>query len=106
MSTADISAIAVTFGPPSKIGKLELRYPYGFELGCSDPSGKAPTVWIEGTAKSVTGNDVNVEFPQCTGAAKPMHIRYCWRTDPCIFSKCPIYSSVLNPSPPFIMDLD
>lgn len=100
-----VSAIAVTFGPPSKFWKLELRYPYGFELGCAASKGKIATQWIEGTAKSVTNNDVNIEFPRCPGTLKPMHIRYCWRTDPCLFSKCPIYSSVTNPSPPFVMDL-
>ena len=97
-------AIAVTFGPPNKRAKLELRYPYGFEVGCGT-SGSAPTQWIEGTAKSVTDSDVNVEFPLCPSPSKPLQVRYCWRTDPCLFGKCPIYSSLTNPSPPFIMNL-
>jgi hypothetical protein len=107
MSTASgVYAVSVMFGPASDRGKLQLKYPYGFEVGCVDPSDKTPGQWMEGTVKSVSGSNANVEFPQCLSPLKPMQIRYCWRTDPCTFNKCPLYSSELNPVPPFIMDLE
>lgn len=77
---------------------LELRFPYGFELGCDSGT------WIEGTAVKVEGAQVIVEFPSCPSGAKAVSVRYCWRTDPCTAMKCPVYSDNL-PSPPFTMDL-
>ncbi len=103
---ADVTAISIAYGPEDSRGKLELRYPYGFEIGCGDPTGKANTTWVEGTAKSVSGSAVNVEFPLCASGLKPMSVRYCWRADPCTFNKCPIYTSTINTSPPFVMKLE
>jgi len=99
-SSINVTALAIAYGPPDSRGKLQLRYPYGFEIGCVDPS-----TWVEGTAKSVTDAAVNVEFPLCANGLKPMSVRYCWRADPCTFNKCPIYSSATNTSPPFVMDI-
>ena len=82
---------------------LELRYPYGFELGCVTSTGT--TDWFEGTAVKVDTNNVIVEIPGCPNGQKAVWIRYCWRTDPCTFKKCPVYSSDF-PSPPFIMELE
>lgn len=101
----NLTAIAISYGPPSNKAKLTLHYPYGFEIGCGDPTGKAVTEWIEGTAKSISGSNVNVEFPMCTGSLKPLSVRYCWRDDPCKPFLCPIYSGFSIPSPPFTMDL-
>ena len=100
-----MTAIAVTYGNDNR-GKLEMRYPYGFEVGCADSAGKTATQWKEGTAKSITDMDVNVEFPPCPKGLEARHIRYCWRQDPCSFSKCPIYSSFETPTPPFMLDLE
>lgn len=82
---------------------LELKYPYGFEIGCEDPSTNK-MVWISGTAKSVDKLEAVVEFTGCSESSKASMIRYCWRTDPCTFKMCPIYGEDL-PSPPFIMKL-
>ena len=82
---------------------LELRYPYGFELGCASADGSI-TQWLEGSAVKVVGNSVIIEVDNCSTGNKPAMIRYCWRTDPCTFKKCPVYSDEL-PSPPFIMPL-
>lgn len=84
---------------------LELKYPYGFEIGCLNlfnPYEK--TVWMNGTAKSVDKLEATVEFPACSTSTTASMIRYCWRTDPCTFKMCPIYGKDL-PSPPFIMKL-
>ncbi len=106
-TNSNITAIAVTYSSPkSAEDKLTLRYPYGFEVGCSSVTKPVDTQWVEGTAKSVTETDVNVEFPPCSNDLKPMMVRYCWRTDPCTFNKCPVYSSMMTPSPPFIMELN
>jgi len=83
---------------------LELRYPYGFELGCLTTN-SSMFLWMEGTAMKVAGNSVIVELPDCPSGAMATTIRYCWRTDPCSFLKCPIYSGNL-PAPPFILNLD
>ena len=77
---------------------LELRYPYGFELGCSDGT------WMDATATQASGNKVTVAVPSCAAGSKPAALRYCWRTDPCTFKKCPVYSGDL-PSPPFQIDI-
>ena len=87
---------------------VTLRYPYGFELGCGN-SNTGASQWIEGTARNGTGFSfevANISFPLCPASLSPVSVRYCWRTDPCVFKMCPIYSSYLNlPSPPFVMDL-
>ena len=82
---------------------LELRYNYGFELGCGNSSAVA-SQWIEGTAIGVVGEGVQIEFPDCPSPLSPESIRYCWRDDPCTFKTCPIYAGDL-PSPPFMMEL-
>lgn len=78
--------------------KVELRYPYGFELGCSDGT------WLGATATAAASNKVVVGVASCAAGAKPIALRYCWRTDPCTFKMCPVYSGDL-PSPPFQMNL-
>lgn len=83
---------------------LVLKYPYGFEVGCTDHS-TLKTSWMSGTAKSVDKLEANVEFGPCSNSSTPTSIRYCWRTDPCTFKMCPIYGKDL-PSPPFVMKLD
>ena len=80
---------------------LELRYKYGFELGCSNATS---TAWLGATASQVVGNVVVVGVPSCPGDMKPSQLRYCWRSDPCTFKMCPVYSGDL-PSPPFVMSL-
>ena len=82
---------------------VELKYKYGFEVGCSNAT-KAASQWIEGTAIEANENGLRVEFADCPSPLSPVSIRYCWRTDPCTFKKCPVYAGDL-PSPPFIMDL-
>lgn len=81
---------------------LDLRYKYGFEVGCGNGTGASQ--WIEGTATGVDGDGVHVAFADCPSPLSPVSIRYCWRTDPCTFKKCPVYAGDL-PSPPFTMDL-
>ena len=84
---------------------LELRYSYGFEVGCGTNSTKAlPSQWIEGTAMQVVDEGLLVAFADCPSSTSPEYIRYCWRTDPCTFKKCPVYAGEL-PSPPFILKL-
>jgi sialate O-acetylesterase len=84
---------------------LELRYKYGFELGCGNGTSTAEaSQWIEGTATAANRESVQVEFVDCPSPLSPVSIRYCWRTDPCTFKMCPIYAGDL-PSPPFMMDL-
>ena len=77
---------------------LQLRYPYGFELGCSDGS------WLEATATQATSNKLTIGVPTCAARATPTALRYCWRSDPCSFKMCPVYSGDL-PSPPFYIPL-
>ena len=104
---SNVTEAVITYSPPkSPDDKLELKYPYGFEMACIGPSGKMPLTWVEGTAKQITGDDVIVEFPNCGSGLKPSMVRYCWRTDPCTFKMCPVYSSPANPSPPFIMEFE
>ena len=80
---------------------LQLVYPYGFEMVCGNDT--APS--IEGTAIKVIGGTAIVEFSSpCPGGVFPSAIYYCWRTDPCSFKMCPIYSESL-PSPPFYLPL-
>ena len=95
--------VAVSFDKLAANG-LELQYPYGFEIGCATMNGTM-SQWIEGTAVKADDSSVTVEFLNCPSMEKATMIRYCWRTDPCSFKKCPIYSGNL-PSPPFIMNLD
>ena len=78
---------------------LQLLYPYGFEVECSG----SPSL-LEGTAVKVDGDTAVVQFPSCPGGDTPSAIYYCWRTDPCIFKMCPIYSEQL-PSPPFYLTI-
>ena len=82
---------------------LELRYKYGFELGCGNGTTGA-SQWVEGTATAANGENIQVEFADCPSPLSPVSIRYCWRNDPCTFKTCPIYAGDL-PSPPFMMDL-
>ena len=79
---------------------LELHYPYGFELGCVNTMGN--DTWIEGTATSVDTMTSFAEFPSCPTGYTPKMVRYCWRTDPCTFKKCPIYAKDL-PAPPYML---
>ena len=95
--------VAVSFDKLAANG-LELQYPYGFEIGCATVNGTM-SQWIEGTAVKADDSSVMIEFLNCPSMEKATMIRYCWRTDPCSFKKCPIYSGNL-PSPPFIMNLD
>ena len=95
--------LTITYVNVAPGGSLELRYPYGFELGCSTTT-SATVQWIEGTATKADGDAVTVQMPSCPSGSKPAMVRYCWRTDPCTFKMCPIYSGDL-PSPPFIMPL-
>ena len=104
-SGTNLTAISINYGPPKYTGKLFLRYPYGFEVGCGVSNKTPPTLWIEGTAKSISGRNINVEFPMCTGSLKPVSVRYCWRAYPCKFNTCPVYTNNVYPSPPFIMNL-
>ncbi len=68
--------------------------------------GAAITEWVEGTAvKLAEDNTAVVEFPACETGLAGSAIHYCWRTDPCSFKKCPIYSGDL-PSPPFVMNVE
>jgi len=97
--------VAVSFDKLDADG-LELRYPYGFELGCATANGTI-SQWMEGTAMRTDSDSVIVELPDCPSGSKATTIRYCWRTDPCSFMKCPIYSGNLPAAaPPFIMNLD
>ena len=100
-STQPITQIEVNFA--DIFMGLELRYHYGFEIGCASSQGTV-LQWIEATAKNVKGYTVLVDAPNCPTGKTAEMIRYCWRTDPCIFKKCPVYSGDL-PSPPFIMGL-
>lgn len=77
---------------------VELRYPYGFELGCSNG------VWLDATAITATSNRVTVGIPSCEAGSKPTLLRYCWRANPCTFKMCPVYSGDL-PSSPFEISL-
>ena len=99
----DLASVMVTYTDISSNG-LELRYPYGFELGCGGGAGGGSVVWVEGTAVKVDGVSVMVEFPACASGTKGVSLRYTWRQDPCTFKMCPVYSNGL-PSPPFILDL-
>ena len=101
--SSTIVQVTVNFDKLATNG-LELRYPYGFEIGCATVNGTM-SQWIEGTAVKADDSAVMVEFLNCPSMEKATMIRYCWRTDPCSFKKCPIYSDNL-PSPPFIMNLD
>ena len=78
--------------------EVELRYSYGFELGCSDGT------WLDATATAADSNKVMVGVPACAAGAMPIALRYCWRSDPCSLKLCPVYSGDL-PSPPFQMNL-
>ena len=95
-----MSAI-VTFDNLAPDGKLELRSPYGFEVGCEN-SGSKDVQYLEGTASGVNNNEVHIWFPNCAEGYEPRYIRYAWRQDPCPAMKCVIYSGGL-PSPPFMM---
>ena len=104
-NSSTVVQVAVSFDKLATVTDgLELRYPYGFELGCATANGTM-SQWMEGTAMRTDGNSVIVELPDCPSGSKATTIRYCWRTDPCSFMKCPIYSGNL-PAPPFIMNLD
>jgi sialate O-acetylesterase len=95
--SADLKEVEVEY--TSLAGsEVELRYPYGFELGCSDG------VWLDAVATSAAINRVLVGVPSCAEGAEPVGLRYCWRSAPCPFKKCPVYSGDL-PSPPFEMTL-
>ena len=85
---------------------LELRYSYGFEVGCGKVNSTAEEIsqWIEGTAMEVVEEGLLVAFANCPLSTSPEYIRYCWRTDPCTFKKCPVYAGEL-PSPPFLTKL-
>ena len=78
---------------------LQLLYPYGFEVQCA-----GTTSLLEGTAIKVDGETAIVQFPSCPAGVTPSAIYYCWRTDPCSFKMCPIYSESL-PSPPFYLPI-
>lgn len=103
-TTSVIQQVQVEFR--NVMDKLELRWMYGFEIGCVDRTQTDQLQWLEGTIKSVSssGNSVTVEFPKCPIGFNSKMIRYAWRTDPCSFKKCAIYSGSL-PSPPFVMDV-
>ena len=82
--------------------KLELRSPYGFEIGCVNAA--KDVEYLEGTANSVQDNEVHVWFPYCAKGSEPKYVRYAWCEDPCPALKCAIYSGGL-PSPPFMMPI-
>ena len=99
--SASVQSVSVTFGHVSE-GLEKLRSPYGFEIGCTSVGNT--TTYIEGTATSIQGDNVMVEFPLCSSGSTANVIRYAWRDYPCVFKQCAIYSGGL-PSPPFIMEL-
>ena len=82
-NSSAVVQVAVSFDKLATNG-LELRYPYGFELGCATANGTM-SQWMEGTAMKVDGDSVMVELPECPNGEKAATIRYCWRTDPCTF---------------------
>ena len=90
----------VTFDNLAPDGKLELRSPYGFEIGCINAAKLAQN--LEGTATGVQDNGVHVSFPNCPEGYEPKYVLYAWRQDPCPAMKCAVYSGGL-PSPPFMM---
>ena len=94
-----MSAI-VTFDNLAPGEKLELRSPYGFEVGCENSA--KDVQYLEGTASGVNNNEVHIWFPNCAKDYEPKCIRYAWREDPCPAMKCAIYSGGL-PSPPFMI---
>ena len=92
--------IEVTFQNTSD--PIELRSKYGFEIGCINSK---DSQWLEGTIIGTTSDkSINVGFPTCPQSYSMMKIRYDWRTDPCVFKQCAVYSSSL-PSPPFVIDI-
>lgn len=94
--------IIVTFRNIPAGDKIELRSPYGFELGCTAGSS---TTFLPGTAVQVEGaTSVDIDFPLCPEGSKMTSVRYAWMEDPCPFMKCAVYSGGL-PSPPFIISL-
>ena len=100
-STPSLTEVEVNFA--EIFMGLELRYPYGFEIGCG-ATNDTVLQWIEATAVKIEGYSVLIQAPNCPTGKTAEMIRYCWRTDPCTFKKCPVYSGDL-PSPPFIMPL-
>jgi len=83
-----------------KDNMLEIRSHSGFEIGCEESES---LTWMETTVSKVDGNSILV-MNTCSKDQSPMHIRYSWRDDPCIFKKCAVYSGDL-PSPPFILPI-
>ena len=92
--------IEVTFQNTS--GPIELRSKFGFELCCNS---SIDSQWLEGTIIGTTSDkSIHVGFPACPQGYSMTKIRYDWKTYPCVFKQCAVYSSDL-PSPPFVMDI-
>ena len=92
--------IEVTFQNTS--GSIELRSKYGFEIGCINSK---DSQWLEGTIIGTTSDkSINVGFPTCPQGYSMTKIQYDWRTNPCVFKQCAVYSDDL-PSPPFVIDV-
>lgn len=83
---------------------LNIRSPYGFEVGCISSTGGDP-VWLEGLADvQDSAKEVTVHFPHCSVGSTAKMIRYAWRENPCPIKKCSVYSGEL-PSPPFLLKI-
>ena len=95
-------SVIVTFTNLAPGGKLELRSPYGFEIGCMKSA--TDVQYLEGTASGVVtnGDGIHVLFPSCPEGYETKSIRYAWREDPCPALQCAVYSGGL-PSPPFMI---
>ena len=94
--------VSVSFHNIPAGDKIELRSPWGFEIGCMTDS---KTTFLPGTARQGEGDtDLVVSFPQCPEGSRIASVRYAWMEDPCPFMKCAVYSGGL-PSPPFIISL-
>ena len=67
--------------------RLEIRSPFGFELGCiSSHVPDTPSLHSPGTATTPSGDTIIVYFPLCTGAYPiPKYIRYLWRDNQGLF---------------------
>ena len=97
MNTSTAVQVEVSFDKLAT-DRLELWYLYCFELGCLTTN-SSMFLWMEGTAMKVDGDSIMVELPYCPSGATATTIRYCWRTDPCSFMKCPYTVAIYQPRP-------
>ncbi|XP_005106538.1 sialate O-acetylesterase isoform X1 [Aplysia californica] len=82
--------------------KLVVRSQDVFEFFCERKDGSYGK-WVVTSSVASNSTSITLKSDVCGNDEKIMGVRYAWRTSPCTFKKCAVYSTVNSlPAPPFV----